>query len=816
MSNVFANQPNVVLAKGDISFDDAGITADNVAIIYKIDNPIQSFVPGRDINGISGFENGKGYYLIPKIDMDITAIAAPPLPSAATALPAPGGMIATAGDSLVTVDWNTVTGATLYILDRAIDAGFTTGVSLALYIGQALEFIDNGLTNGTQYFYRVRAIASGYFDSSYATANATPAVPVVTILHGGHTMLSWTENIADKQAYIQDMKDLGLNWIQLFSDIFGSDYPARLTHMMDAAQAKGIPALAQISQTASRTDRVNMALAAFAHPACWKINNKPCFQIYYGTVTSYNDLVTDLASAGWARNTYFLFANPFYAHFNGTSWQENYSSYPESQAAVGHALDSGWDGIIPFSVDRGTTDAAMRQNIINENTWVAQEAYSRGKIAFAGLSANYFNAAVQQTSMSFSALDDVMNAMLALPSAQRPIGYCWTTMNDYQECSSVGPQPVPSSTGLSYYPPQGSNYVFGGPSNTDPTLDRTGAIKFIAPHIAAARSNGIVAITADKMFAWYSLHPSTVSVGSTILAPYSSYPSQYTQSWWNASPFSSVPAWVAAGKYPKFDTIRMAAHLTAPAKLKINGTLSSTTFGAGVAFFEIPIALGVPTFAINRSGVDVATAPGPQTIVNSPVPGGWKQMVVEVIAGGVSSDIVVQDDFNYTASNLIGVTPAPIGVSAWAAYYNDGTIGADGANLYHTGSGNDIYFTAGTNNAHEYEFKISALGGSGYCRPLFKKTGNDFAYLDLYPGGSIGQIISTVDASITPHNISSFSVNDIIIVRVNGQSITILQNGVQKATATINNSLTGNAIGFYYFGSNGIKFDYIKVTKIYP
>lgn len=78
-NNIFGERPNVVVAKQTISFASAGFTESNLRIIYLVGDAMQSFDPSRLINGISGFEAGKGYYIIPKIDMDITAIAVPPI-----------------------------------------------------------------------------------------------------------------------------------------------------------------------------------------------------------------------------------------------------------------------------------------------------------------------------------------------------------------------------------------------------------------------------------------------------------------------------------------------------------------------------------------------------------------------------------------------------------------------------------------------------------------------------------------------------------------------------------------------------------------
>lgn len=60
------------------------ITSANIAIIFKVGSPLKSYIPGRGINAITGFELEAGYYIIPKVDLDLTAYITPPLPSGGT------------------------------------------------------------------------------------------------------------------------------------------------------------------------------------------------------------------------------------------------------------------------------------------------------------------------------------------------------------------------------------------------------------------------------------------------------------------------------------------------------------------------------------------------------------------------------------------------------------------------------------------------------------------------------------------------------------------------------------------------------------
>jgi hypothetical protein len=80
-NNIKGGAPNAVVATDTVDFITAGITITNTAIIYLVDNPLKSYIPGRSINGITGFETGKGYYMVAKLDVDLSAHLIPPIPS---------------------------------------------------------------------------------------------------------------------------------------------------------------------------------------------------------------------------------------------------------------------------------------------------------------------------------------------------------------------------------------------------------------------------------------------------------------------------------------------------------------------------------------------------------------------------------------------------------------------------------------------------------------------------------------------------------------------------------------------------------------
>lgn len=90
-----------------------------------------------------------------------------------TILPAPSNFTATPADLEVSLDWDGVSGADSYTLERADDAAFTTNL-ITLYINSTVGYTDTDVSNGNTYYYRLKATATNHADSAYATANATP------------------------------------------------------------------------------------------------------------------------------------------------------------------------------------------------------------------------------------------------------------------------------------------------------------------------------------------------------------------------------------------------------------------------------------------------------------------------------------------------------------------------------------------------------------------------------------------------------------------------------------------------------------------
>lgn len=105
----------------------------------------------------------------------ITILALPSAAAAASALAAPTGVTATAGEAQVTVNWVNVSGATTYTVEYKASSGST----FATFDGPVTNgpVIVIGLTNDVPYDFRVIANHPGGSSHPSTTATATPRPP---------------------------------------------------------------------------------------------------------------------------------------------------------------------------------------------------------------------------------------------------------------------------------------------------------------------------------------------------------------------------------------------------------------------------------------------------------------------------------------------------------------------------------------------------------------------------------------------------------------------------------------------------------------
>jgi lysophospholipase L1-like esterase len=124
---------------------------------------------GVRVKAVSGVSNESG------ILYNATAFTVAPIPTLAS----PTISASTASTTQINLSWGAISNAQAYVLERASNSGFTAGL-VTLYTGSNLSLNDTGLSASTQYFYRLKATASGYTTSGYGSANATTQTIVLT------------------------------------------------------------------------------------------------------------------------------------------------------------------------------------------------------------------------------------------------------------------------------------------------------------------------------------------------------------------------------------------------------------------------------------------------------------------------------------------------------------------------------------------------------------------------------------------------------------------------------------------------------------
>ena len=88
----------------------------------------------------------------------------------------PLGVTATAGDQQVTLTWVASTGALSYEIYRSTSSTEGTFVSIATGV-TATTYLDGGLTNGTRYYYRLKAVGTDMTTGFSALVSARPLPP---------------------------------------------------------------------------------------------------------------------------------------------------------------------------------------------------------------------------------------------------------------------------------------------------------------------------------------------------------------------------------------------------------------------------------------------------------------------------------------------------------------------------------------------------------------------------------------------------------------------------------------------------------------
>jgi fibronectin type 3 domain-containing protein/regulation of enolase protein 1 (concanavalin A-like superfamily) len=120
----------------------------------------------------SGLTSGTTYYYAVVATNGSGSSANSAQVNAITAPSAPGGLVATADNAQVSLQWNASTGAATYNVLRSTTSG--SGYATVATGIAGTSYVDPGLTNDTTYYYVVTATNSGGTSANSSQASATP------------------------------------------------------------------------------------------------------------------------------------------------------------------------------------------------------------------------------------------------------------------------------------------------------------------------------------------------------------------------------------------------------------------------------------------------------------------------------------------------------------------------------------------------------------------------------------------------------------------------------------------------------------------
>lgn len=330
-NNINGGAPNAVVAKVTASFVSAGINTTNTEIIFLVDADLKSFKPGRAINGISGFEANKGYYMVAKTDMDLESFVVPPL-VVVPQLAAPGSFTATpASDSQINLSWTASPNATGYTIDRATNAGFTTGLSLGIYSSNGTSFNNTGLTASSTYYYRIKATAPGYSDSPYATANAATTgssynadtTALINALSGAGVTLSTPEKDAYDD-FIVSLKS-GTLWGKMHNFYFlGGSFNKSKFNFKNPASGT-LTAFSTVTYASNGASGDGSGSYLDTGTVIPSQNSAALFASQKGTGSGIKSIIGNTNVGGGA---YIIPGDPFYSIFNGSVSPSSVSNTP--------------------------------------------------------------------------------------------------------------------------------------------------------------------------------------------------------------------------------------------------------------------------------------------------------------------------------------------------------------------------------------------------------------------------------------------------------------------------------------------------------
>ncbi|MEO8099121.1 MAG: DUF1800 family protein [Acidobacteriota bacterium] len=143
------------------------------------DTPVMTGISGPGFIDTGLTNNTTYYYKVAAVNANGISLksgqaSAKPVPPPPPAVPT--GLTAAPGNTLVTLSWTAVTGATAYNLYRSTVSGGQGDVPVMTGIASP-AFVDTGLTNNTTYYYKVAAVNANGSSTLSNQASAKPVPP---------------------------------------------------------------------------------------------------------------------------------------------------------------------------------------------------------------------------------------------------------------------------------------------------------------------------------------------------------------------------------------------------------------------------------------------------------------------------------------------------------------------------------------------------------------------------------------------------------------------------------------------------------------
>lgn len=444
------------------------------------------------------------------------------------------------------------------------------------------------------------------------TVLASPVLPTGERLVGSHHMIAmrWAHAYGDQAQYDEEArrwKAQGMDFVSLYFDAYDNNYPTILRMYYNACQKAGILASAGFgpfywadnppggdSFWPAKAWMPQIVKDTKDHPAQWKIDGKPVYTAYElkywlaGQRYWESILKPALAAQGLQNVLIWPHRGWLQPPFNSSA---NVYHTTAEQSVVEGSLNSTPEflGLANFSADMSSAQ------IVACNRALTLGARAKGKKSMAGVTPFYGSHSLIDMG-GFKGVDEQWRGILV----DKPDAVWWVTTDDYKELSYMGDLPQT---------PIWTNHWNKG-DMADP-LDHSGWRKFAEPHLQAYKQGAsTITISQDRLFICYQLHPKGINPDNS--SPQHMYGGR---AWRNQLP----------------DRIFVAAHLTAPAQLRINNSTSSTTYSAGTAHFDIALTVGsAPVVSIVRNGNVIKTATAPLPITNNPRPGAWNYLAIEL------------------------------------------------------------------------------------------------------------------------------------------------------------------------------------------